>query len=143
MTLVEDGVLTTWLLNSSAARQLGLEPNGHGTAGHGGPPGIGTANLFVKPGEESLEQMMKSAGKGLFITDMFSPSLNMNTADWSVGVAGYWFENGEIAHPVSEITVAGNLLDIFARLRCGADIDNRGSLEIASLIVDDLAIGGV
>lgn len=143
MTLIEDGILTTWLLNSSAARQLGLEPNGHGTAGHGGPPGIGTANLFVKPGEESLEQMMKNAGKGLFITDMFSPSLNMNTADWSVGVAGYWFENGEIAHPVSEITVAGNLLDIFSRLRCGADIDNRGSLEIASLIVDDLAIGGV
>lgn len=143
MTLIEDGILTTWLLNSSAARQLGLEPNGHASAGHGGPPGIGTANLFVKPGEESLEQMMKNAGKGLFITDMFSPSLNMNTADWSVGVAGYWFEGGEIAHPVSEITVAGNLLDIFARLRCGSDIDNRGSLEIASLIVDDLAIGGV
>jgi PmbA protein len=143
MTLIEDGILTTWLLNSSAARQLGLEPNGHASAGHGGPPGIGTANLFVKPGEESLEQMMKNAGKGLFITDMFSPSLNMNTADWSVGVAGYWFEGGEIAHPVSEITVAGNLLDIFARLRCGSDIDNRGSLEITSLIVDDLAIGGV
>ncbi|MGE3838406.1 MAG: metallopeptidase TldD-related protein, partial [Hyphomonadaceae bacterium] len=64
-------------------------------------------------------------------------------ADWSVGVSGYWFENGEIAHPVSEITVAGNLLDIFKRLRCGSDLDNRGSLEISSLIVDDLAIGGV
>ena len=86
---------------------------------------------------------MRNAGKGLFVTDMFSPSLNMNTGDWSVGVAGYWFENGEIVHPVSEVTVAGNLLDIFARLRCGSDLDNRGSLEIPSLIVDDLAIGGV
>ena len=131
------------MLNSSAARQLGLEPNGHATSGHGGPPGIGTANLFVKPGTEDLPTLMKNAGKGLFITDMFSPSLNMNTADWSVGVAGYWFEGGEIAHPVNEITVAGNLLDIFKRLRCGADVDNRGSLEISSLIVDDLAIGGV
>jgi PmbA protein len=74
---------------------------------------------------------------------MFSPSLNMNTGDWSVGVAGYWFENGEVADPVSEVTVAGNLVDIFLRLRCGSDLDNRGSLEIASLIVDDLAIGGV
>jgi PmbA protein len=74
---------------------------------------------------------------------MFSPSLNMNTGDWSVGVAGYWFENGEIAYPVSEVTVAGNLLDIFARLRCNSDLDTRGSLEIPSLIVDDLAIGGV
>jgi PmbA protein len=142
-TLIDDGVLTMWLLNSSAARQLGLEPNGHATAGHGGPPGISTANLFVKPGTEDLVTLMKNAGTGLFVTDMFSPSLNPNTADWSVGVAGYWFENGEVAHPVSEITVAGNLLDIFARLRCGSDIDNRGSLEISSLIVDDLAIGGV
>lgn len=142
-TLIDDGVLTMWLLNSSAARQLGLEPNGHASAGHGGPPGIGTANLFVKPGAEDLPALMKNAGKGLFVTDMFSPSLNMNTADWSVGVAGYWFEHGEIAHPVSEITVAGNLLDIFKRLRCGSDLDNRGALEIPSLIVDDLAIGGV
>jgi PmbA protein len=142
-TLIEDGVLTMWLLNASAARQLGLEPNGHATSGHGGPPGIGASNLFVKPGAEDLPTLMKNAGKGLFVTDMFSPSLNMNTADWSVGVAGYWFENGEIVHPVSEITVAGNLLDIFKRLRCGADLDNRGSFEIPSLIVDDLAIGGV
>ncbi len=142
-TLIDDGVLTMWLLNSSAAKQLNLEPNGHATAGHGGPPGIGTSNVFVKPGTEDLATMMKNAGKGVFVTDMFSPSLNPNTADWSVGVSGYWFENGEIAHPVSEITVAGNLLDIFKRLRCGSDVDNRGSLEISSLIVDDLAIGGV
>jgi PmbA protein len=142
MTLVEDGVIQTWLLNSATARQLKLEPNGHATSGHGGPPGIGTSNLFVKPGALDLAGLMREAGKGLFVTDMFSPALNMNTGDWSVGVAGYWFENGEVQHPVSEVTVAGNLLDIFARLRCGADIENRGALEISSLIVDDLAIGG-
>jgi len=142
MTLIEDGVITTWLHNASSARQLGQEPNGHATSGHGGPPGIGTSNMFVKPGADDLATSMRNAGKGLFVTDMFSPSLNMNTGDWSVGVAGYWFENGEIAYPVSEVTVAGNLLDIFARLRCNADVDTRGSLEIPSLIVDDLAIGG-
>jgi PmbA protein len=85
---------------------------------------------------------MKNAGKGVLISDMFSPSLNMNTGDWSVGVAGFWFENGEIAYPVSEITVAGNLLDIYSRLTAGADLDTRGALEIPSLLVDDLAIGG-
>jgi PmbA protein len=74
---------------------------------------------------------------------MFSPSLNMNTGDWSVGVAGYWFEGGAIAHPVSEVTVAGNLIEIYQRVICGADLDDRGSLEIPSLLVDDLAIGGV
>ncbi|MFZ2030989.1 MAG: metallopeptidase TldD-related protein, partial [Vitreimonas sp.] len=143
MTLIEDGVITTWLHNASSARQLGQEPNGHATSGHGGPPGIGTSNMFVKPGADDLAASMRNAGKGVFVTDMFSPSLNMNTGDWSVGVAGYWFENGEIVYPVSEVTVAGNLLDIFARLRCNSDVDTRGSLEIPSLIVDDLAIGGV
>jgi PmbA protein len=143
MALIEDGVILTWLHNSASARQLGDEPNGHAAAGHGGPPGIATSNLFVKPGADDLGAAMRNAGKGLFVTDMFSPSLNMNTGDWSVGVAGYWFENGEIAFPVSEVTVAGNLLEIYARLRCNADIDTRGSIEIPSLIVDDLAIGGV
>jgi PmbA protein len=142
-TLVEDGIVQMWMLNASAARQLGLEPNGHASSGHGGPPGIGSANAFVKPGGDDLAALMRGAGKGLFVTDMFSPSLNMNNADWSVGVAGYWFENGEVAYPVSEVTVAGNLLDIYARLRCGSDVDDRGALQIASLIVDDLAIGGL
>jgi PmbA protein len=142
-TLIDDGVITMWLLNGATARQLGLEPNGHASSGHGGPPGITTSNLFVKPGQDDLPTLMRNAGEGLFITDMFSPSLNMNTGDWSVGVSGYWFESGAVAFPVSEVTVAGNLLDIYARIRCGADLDNRGSLEIPSLIVDDLAIGGV
>ncbi len=142
MTLVENGAFNHWMLNASAARQLGLEPNGHATSGHGGPPGIGAANLFVKPGADDLAGLMRNAGKGLFVTDMFSPSLNMNNGDWSVGVAGFWFENGDIAFPVSEVTVAGNLLDIYARMICGSDLDNRGALEIPSLAVDDLAIGG-
>jgi PmbA protein len=142
-TLVEDGVMQTWLLNSAAARQLGLEPNGHASAGHGGPPGIGSANLFVKPGVKDQAGLMRDAGKGLLLTEMFSPSLNMNTGDWSVGVAGYWFENGEVQHAVSEVTVAGNLNDIYKRLVAGSDLDNHGSLEIPSLIVDDLAIGGI
>ena len=111
-------------------------------SGHGGPPGIATANLTVKPGALDLAGLMREAGKGLLITEMFSPSLNMNNGDWSVGCSGFWFENGARAYPVSEITVAGNLLDIYARLRPGADSDRRGGLETPSLIVDDLVIGG-
>ena len=141
--LVDDGVLTTWLLNAASARQLGLEPNGHATSGHGGPPGIAAANLFVAPGLEPLTGLMAGAGEGLMVTDMFSPSLNANTGDWSVGVSGFWFEQGEIAYPVSEVTVAGNLIEIYARIVAGTDLDQRGALEIPSLMVDDLAIGGV
>jgi len=141
--LIEDGVITTWLLNAASARQLNMTPTGHATAGHGGPPGVATSNLSVRPGPDDLAALMRNAGKGLYITEMFSPALNMNTGDWSVGVAGYWFEAGAIAFPVSEVTVAGNLNDIYARLVPGADLDRRGALEIPSLYVDDLAIGGV
>lgn len=141
--IIKDGVLTTWLMNSAAARQLGMEPTGHATLGHGGPPGIGSSNLAVAPGALDLDGLMREAKDGLLVTDMFSPSLNANTGDWSVGVSGFWFENGARAFPVSEITVAGNIIDIFLRLRPGADLDRRGSIEIPSLIVDDLAIGGI
>ena len=96
-TLVEDGIITMWMLNAAAARQLGVDPNGHASSGHGGPPGISSANVFVRPGAEDLAGLMGAAGQGLFVTDMFSPALNMNTGDWSVGVAGYWFERGEVA----------------------------------------------
>jgi PmbA protein len=120
-----------------------MAPTGHATFGHGGPPGISASNLKVKAGVESREAMMQRLGKGLVITEMFSPALNMNTGDWSVGVAGFWFENGAEAYPVSEITVAGTLLEIYARLIAGSDLEQRGSIEIPSLLVEDLAIGGV
>lgn len=141
--LIEDGVLTTWLMNASAARQLGLKSTGHATLGHGGPPGISSTNVTLMPGTRTLEELMKDAGSGLLITDKFSPSLNSNTGDWSVGVSGFWFENGERAYPVSEITVAGNLIDIFARMIPGSDIERRGGVDAPSVLIDDLTIAGV
>ncbi|MGE0830547.1 MAG: TldD/PmbA family protein [Hyphomonadaceae bacterium] len=141
--LVADGVLTTWLMNAAAARQLKMQPTGHATLGHGGPPGIGTSNLEIKPGAQSPADWMKASGRGLIVTDMFSPSLNANTGDWSVGVSGHWFENGEAQFPVSEITVAGNLIEMYARLVAGSDLELRGALLTPSLFVDDLAIGGL
>jgi PmbA protein len=85
---------------------------------------------------------MRQAGRGLLITSMFGPSLNGNTGDWSVGCSGWWFENGALAYPVTEITVAGNLLEIYARLVPGSDLEIRGSANAPSLLVDNLAIAG-
>jgi PmbA protein len=141
--IIANGVLTGWLLNSAAARQLGLQPTGHATLGHGGPPGIGASNVTLKPGDKSLEALMAEAGDGLVITEMFSPALNANTGDYSVGVAGYWFEGGARAFPVSEVTVAGNLRDIYARLIPGADLEVRGALDAPSILVPDMAVAGV
>ncbi|OHB29261.1 MAG: modulator protein [Phenylobacterium sp. RIFCSPHIGHO2_01_FULL_69_31] len=140
--LIDDGVLTTWLLNSASARQLGLTTTGHASRGLAGPPGVSTSNLTFQPGEKDQAELMRDAGAGLLITSMFGPSLNGNTGDWSVGCSGFWFENGVIAYPVNEITVAGNLLDIFGRIVPGSDLEIRGSANAPSLLVDALAIAG-
>lgn len=142
MALIEDGVLTSWLLNSASARQLGLETTGHASRGLAGPPGVGTSNLTVEPGGRDLAGLMADAGAGLLVTSMFGPSLNANTGDWSAGCSGFWFENGEIAYPVTEITVAGNLIDIYGRLVPGSDLEIRGSANSPSLLVDALAVAG-
>lgn len=140
--LIADGVLTTWLLNTSSARQLGLTTTGHASRSLAGPPGVSTTNLTFQPGERDQAALMADAGAGLLITSMFGPSLNGNTGDWSVGCAGFWFEGGEIAYPVNEITVAGNLLDIFGRVVPGSDLEIRGSANAPSLLIDALAIAG-
>jgi len=140
--IIENGVLTTWLLNSPSARQLGLEPNGYATRSLGGSPGVSTTNLHIEPGAQSREEMIADIADGLLITEMFSPSQNANTGDWSVGVSGFAILSGEIAHPVSEITVAGNLNDIFARLISANDLKFWSSANSPSLLVDDLSIGG-
>lgn len=140
--IVEDGVLTTWLLNSSAAAQLGLASTGHASRGLAGPPGVSTHNLHLEPGEQDLNGLMGQAGSGLLITSMFGPSLNGNTGDWSAGVSGFWFENGAIAYPVSEITVAGKLTDLWARMVAGSDLEFRGGFNSPSLLFDAVAIAG-
>ena len=140
--IIADGVLTTWLLNSASARQLGMQTSGHASRGLAGPPGVGTANLTVQPGERDLDGLMQDAGTGLLVTMMFGPSLNSNTGDWSIGVSGFWFERGEIAYPVAEITVAGNLIEVFGRLIPGSDLEFRGSTNAPSILIPDLAIAG-
>jgi PmbA protein len=140
--LVKDGVLTQWLLNGPSARQLGLQPNGFSSMGFGDPPGVTTSNLDIQPGKRSLEGLMQDAKTGLLITDMFGPSLNPNTGDYSVGVSGFWFENGERAYPVSEVTVAGDLPGMLLRAIPGSDLEFRSSSNAPSILIDRLALAG-
>jgi PmbA protein len=140
--LFDDGVLTTWLLNSAAARQLGLETTGHASRGLAGPSGVSTHNLHMEPGERDLAGLMADAGTGLLVTSMFGPSLNGNTGDWSAGVSGFWFENGVIAYPVNEVTVAGKLTDLYLRIERGSDLEFRGGFNVPSLMFDAVAIAG-
>lgn len=140
--LVEDGRLTTWLLNSASARQLGMETTGHAARSVGGSPGVSPSNVWVEPGKLTRDEMIGEIETGLFVTEMFGPSLNPNTGDWSVGVSGFLIEKGALVSPVSEITVAGNLIDIYGRLEPASDLEFRGKINAPSLRVDALSVAG-
>ena len=140
--LIDNGRLTTWLLNGPSARQLGLEPNGFSALGFGDPPGVTTSNLYLKAGDKTPGELVKAVGKGLLVTDMFGPSINPNTGDYSVGVSGFWFEDGEIAYPVSEVTIAGDLPSMFARLIPASDLEFRGTRDAPSIMIEDMSLAG-
>lgn len=140
--LVEAGVLTGWLLNSASARQLGLTSTGDASFGGGGPPGVTASNVTIRTGPRDLDGLLRDAGRGVLISELFSPSFNANSGDYSVGIAGFWFEDGARAFPISEVTIAGNLKEFFARLVAGSDLDQRSALETPSILIDHVSIAG-
>lgn len=141
LDMIEDGILRHWYLDSATARELDLTPNGRAHRGGAGTS-PGATNLTLHPGSESLEDMMRAAGSGLVVTDLIGHGVNGVTGDYSRGASGFWFENGEIVMPVSEITIAGNLKDMFARLRPGSDLDARYSAAAPSIAIEGLTIAG-
>ena len=140
--VIDKGVLTSWLMNAAHARQLGLETNGRARRGTGGPPGAGPTNLYMENGDRSFDDLLREAGKGLLMTDMFGPQVNSNNGDYSVGCSGFWIENGEIAWPVSEITIAGNILDMYATLIPANDLEFKGSKNAPSILIPAMTIAG-
>ena len=140
--LIKNGVLTDWLMNSSQAAQLGLETNGRATRGTGGTPGSGSTNLYLEAGTHSADDLLKQANEGLLLTDMFGPQVNSNTGDYSVGCSGFWVEDGAIAYPVSEITIAGNILEMFAGMVHANDLEFRGSTNAPSILIPAMTIAG-
>lgn len=141
--LVENGVLKSWLLNTSAAKQLGLETTGHASRGIGSPPSVSSTNSYIPAGPLSPEQLIAETGHGLLITEMFGPSLNANTGDYSVGVAGFCIEKGQKTFPVSEVTIAGNLLEIFPTVTVANDLVFDGSTVAPTLRVEGLTLAGL
>jgi PmbA protein len=135
--LIDKGILTTWLLDLRSARQLKLPPTGHG--GGGGPS---SSNVHLEAGPRSVEAMMRDCGTGLLVTEFIGSSINMVTGDYSRGASGYWFEKGEIAHPVSGVTVAGNLRDMFKALEPASDLIFRSSTVAPSCFLGEMTLAG-
>ncbi len=140
--MVENGVLQGWFLDLRAARQLKLSPTGQAGRGVGGPPGPTAANLHLEAGTQSVAAIIGSLKQGVLVTEMLGSSLNMVTGDYSRGASGFWIDNGEIAYPVSEITIAGNLKDMFLNLTAADDLEFTGSTNAPSCLVEGLTLAG-
>lgn len=142
LSLVENGTLKSWLLDSRTSRQLGLGNNGRASRGIGGPPSPSATNLYMTPGSTGFEDLLADIGEGLYITDLIGMGVNGINGDYSRGAAGFWIENGEIAYPVSEITVAGNLNDMFANLTAADDLEFRYGVNAPTLRIEGMTVAG-
>lgn len=140
--LVEDGRITTWLLESASARQLGLEPTGHASRGHGGAPGASVSNLHLAAGTVSPQALMADIEDGVYVTELIGHGVNGVTGDYSRGASGFRVVNGEKVGPVAEFTIAGNLLDMFAALTPANDLEWFRPINVPTIRVDGLTIAG-
>ena len=141
--IADNGVLTTWVLDLSAARQLGLESTGHASRGTSSPPSPSLTNLYMEAGSQTPAQLMADIENGFYITELIGMGINMITGDYSRGATGFWIENGEITYPVSEMTIAGNLKDLFANLVPANDLKFRYGTDAPTIRVDGLTVAGV
>ncbi|MFT9014923.1 MAG: TldD/PmbA family protein [Acetobacter sp.] len=142
LPLVRDGVLQNWILDSRSARQLKLQSNARAARGTSGPPGPSATNLFFEPGTLSPQALMADIGEGLYITEMMGSSINGLTGDYSRGASGFMIRNGQIAEPVAEFTLAGNLLEIFASMTLANDLVFRFGTDAPTLRVEALSTAG-
>ena len=141
-TLIDQGRLTTWLLDSASARQLGLQTTGHAARGTGGPPSPSPTNLYMAAGTHSPEELMEDVKEGFYVTELIGMGVNGVTGDYSRGAAGFWIENGEITYPVSEVTIAGNLKDMYLHLTPANDLVFRYGTDAPTLRVDGMTVAG-
>jgi PmbA protein len=142
LDLVSDGVLAHWLLDLHSARQLNLAPSGNAARGPAGPPSPSSTNAYLAPGIVSPGDLLRETGSGLYVTELIGMGVNLVTGDYSRGASGYWIENGELAYPVSEITIAGKLTDMFASLKPADDLKFRAATNAPTARVEGLTVAG-
>ncbi|HEX2594349.1 MAG TPA: TldD/PmbA family protein [Rhizomicrobium sp.] len=140
--LADRGVITTWLMDCASARQLGLETTGHAARGTGGPPSPSSTNLYMEPGTVSPDDLIADIKSGFYVTELIGMGVNGVTGDYSRGASGYWIENGKIAFPVSEVTIAGNLKDMFLNLTPANDLVFRYGSNAPTLRIEGMTVAG-
>lgn len=141
LSMVEDGVLKHWFLSTSAARELGLETNGRGVRAASSVSPSST-NLAIEPGKQSPEELIRSLKSGFYVTEVFGQGVNMVTGEYSRGASGFWIESGELAYPVSEVTIASNLKDMFLNMTPANDLDRNFGTAAPTLLIEGMTLAG-
>jgi len=139
--LVVDGILQSWIAESASARQLGIQPTGNASRGVGGAPGAAPTNLYMTAGSRTREELLAAFPEAVLVTELIGQGVNNVTGDYSRGATGFMVRNGEIAEPVDEITVASNLIDMFATLEPASDLEFRYGTDTATLLVPEMTVG--
>ena len=142
LLLADNGELTTWIMDSASARQLGLATTGHASRGTSGPPSPSTTNLYMRPGTHGRDELLSDIGSGLYVTELIGFGVNGVTGDYSRGAAGFWVDKGALSHPVSELTIAGNLKDMFLNMTPADDLTFRYGSNAPTLRIDGLMVAG-
>jgi PmbA protein len=142
LAVVEDGVLKSWFLDSATGRELNLATTGHAQRGVSSTPAPGPSNLHLAPGTDTPEELMAGIAEGFYITDLIGMGVNAVTGDYSRGASGFWIENGKRSYPVSEVTIAGNLVEMFQRLTPASDLEFRFGTNAPSLRVEGMTVAG-
>ena len=141
--VIERGVLKSYLMNTYAARKLGLKTTGNASRGLTGNAGIGHGNFFLQPGVQTPEQIIAGIPNGFYVTELMGFGVNVVTGDYSRGAAGLWIRNGELAFAVSEVTIAGNLNDMLKGIAAiGSDLEFRGSVAAPTIKMGEMTVGG-
>jgi PmbA protein len=141
--VIERGVLKSYLLNSYAARKLGMKTTGNAARGLAGNAGIGHGNFYAEKGVQSPEEILAGVPNGFYVTELMGFGVNIVTGDYSRGATGLWIRNGELAFPVSEVTIAGNLKEMLLGLEAaGSDLEFRGSVAAPTLKIGEMTVGG-
>ena len=142
LAIIDDGVLTSWLMDSATARELGLATTGHAHRGVSSSPSPGPYNLHLEAGEPTPEQLISDIKQGFYVTDLIGSGVNGVTGDYSRGASGFWIENGKITYPVSEVTIAGHLLDMFKSMAAASDLEFRYGINAPTVRIEGLTLGG-
>ncbi len=141
--VIERGVLKSYLLNTYTARKLAMKTTGNASRGLSGNAGIGHGNLFIERGERTPAEILASIPNGFYVTELIGSGVNIVTGDYSRGAAGLWIRNGELAFPVSEVTIAGNLNNMLMDMEAiGSDLEFRGSVAAPTLLIREMTVGG-